>query len=267
MGSTLHTLKVIGVSVAVLCLAACDLAHHRSGPLEGRAADEWTRSYPLAADAEVQIVGASGSIDVQGGNGTTVEVRAERVARASTDAAARELLPRIEIREDITPERILLQTQGLGGIVIGVEVEVNYHLTVPSGARLRLRTANGAVTVADMNGRVVISSANGEVTGRNLRGGVDARSVNKALTIDLAAFDSDPVDLRAVNANVELTLPADTNATLNANDTNGTIEVNDLPFEPLGDQTKRRTRGRLNAGGTPIEITSINGDIHVRPRQ
>src|SRR5712691_1773294 len=95
--------------LAAPCLAAsCEIAHH-GGTLEGRAADEWTRSYPLTADAEVQIVAGGGSIDVQGGNGTTLEVHAERIARASTDAAARELLPRIEIREDITPERVLLQ--------------------------------------------------------------------------------------------------------------------------------------------------------------
>ena len=266
MRSTLHSVKASAAWLVVFCLmAGCDLAHH-GRTLEGRAGDEWTRSYPLAADAEVQIVGASGSIDVRGGNGTTVEVRAERIARAATEAAARELLPRIEIREDITPERVLLQTQGLGGIVIGVEVEVNYHLTVPAGARLRLRAANGPVTVADMNGRVVISSGNGEVTGRNLRGGVDARAVNKPLMIDLAAFGLDPIDLRAVNGPVDLKLPADANATVDANCTNGTIDISDLAFEPLGDQTKRRVRGRLNAGGAPIEITSVNGDIRVRPR-
>src|SRR5262245_17720526 len=95
MGSTLFGAKSTAVSLGVLCvMAGCDVVHHHA-TLDGRAADEWTRSYALPADAEVQIVGASGSIDVQGTNGTTVEVRAERIARASTDAAARELLPRI----------------------------------------------------------------------------------------------------------------------------------------------------------------------------
>jgi hypothetical protein len=238
----------------------------RGVALEGRATDEWTRTYLLATDGEVQIIAGNGSVDVQGGSGTSVQVRAERIGRAATDAAAQEILPRIEIREDITPEKVVLQTVGLAGIVIGVEITVNYHVTVPANARVRVRTVTGAVTVVDMIGRVVVSSTNGPVVGKNLRGGVDARSVNGPVTIDLAAFGGDPVDLRATNGSVNLTLPSDTNASLDANCTNGTIDINDLALEPFGEQTKRRVRGRLNAGGTPIEITTINGDIHVRAR-
>ena len=91
--------RVLECALSCLLLVSavgCQIARH-GGALEGRAADEWTRSYPLAADGEVQIIGANGSVDVQGGPGTSVEVRAERIARASTDRAARELLPRIEI--------------------------------------------------------------------------------------------------------------------------------------------------------------------------
>ena len=74
------------------------------------------------------------------------------------------------------------------------------------------------------------------------------------------------MDLRATNGSVVLKLPSDANASLEANCTNGTIDVNDFALEPFGEQTRRRVRGRLNAGGTPIEITTINGDIHVAPR-
>lgn len=252
------------VLVAVV-LAGCQMGR-RGAALEGRAADEWTRTYSLSSDGEVQIIGGNGSVDVQAGSGTSVEVRAERIARAATDAAAQEIVPRIEIREDIAPEKVVLQTVGLAGIVIGVETTVNYRVTVPSSARVRVRTVTGGVTVADTNGRVVISSTNGPVVGKNLRGGVDARSVNGAVTIGLAAFGRDPVDLRATNGSVDLTLPAGTNASLEANCTNGSIDIHDLPLEPFGEQTRRRVRGRLNAGGTPIEITTVNGDIHVRPQ-
>ena len=77
---------------------------------------------------------------------------------------------------------------------------------------------------------------------------------------------SDPVDLRAINGAVELTVPADINASLEANYTNGTFDIKDLAFEPFGDTTRRRTRGRLNAGGVPITITTTNGDIRVRKK-
>jgi hypothetical protein len=56
------------------------------------------------------------------------------------------------------------------------------------------------------------------------------------------------------------------NASLEANYTNGSFEISpDLNYEPFGEQTRRRARGRLNDGGPPITITTINGNIRVRP--
>jgi hypothetical protein len=236
------------------------------GALEGRASDEWTRSYLLASGGEVQIVGAVGAIDVRGSSGSTVEVRAERVARAHTERAARELLPRIAIREDISPDKIVIQTQGLAGLVIGVQVEINYHVAVPAAALVRARTAAGGINISGVAGRVIASSANGEVVGSSLRGAADMRAVNGRVALDLEALGDNPIELRATNGGIELTLPSGANAYVIANCTNGRIEVDDLHFEPAGDQTRRRARGRINGGGTPIELTAINGNIHISPR-
>ena len=250
----------------LLCgaLAGCDA--HRGGPLEGRASDEWTRSYTLATGGEFQVVGAVGVIDVQGGSGPTIDVRAERVVRARTDAAAQPMVTHVRIAEDVAPDKIVLRSEGLGGIVIGAEVEVNFHITVPASTRLRLRAAGGDISVANVDGTVVASSTNGAITGKALGGGVDARSTNGNITMDLAAVSKDPVDLRAVNGAVALSLPPAANANVEANCTNGVIDIADLPIEILGEQTKRRSRGRLNEGGTPVEVTTTNGDIHIRPR-
>src|SRR5262245_60175601 len=71
----------------------------------GRATDEWTRSYPLSAGGEIHIGNTNGRIEVEAVEGSTVEVRAERIAKAATDDGARELLPRITIKEDVKPDR------------------------------------------------------------------------------------------------------------------------------------------------------------------
>jgi putative adhesin len=255
----------IAVLAPLAILTGCQL-DHTGQPPKFAASDEWTRSYPLAAGGQVQVVNGHGVIDIRGGRGDRVEVRAERVGRAPTEQAARDLVPRIEIREDITPERVLLQTQGLSGIVIGVEVSVNYHLTVPAAAAVRARSANGEVRVTDLSGGVVISSANGQVIGANLSGGVDARAVNGNVTLDLAAFGHDPVQVRATNGSVELSLPAAADANVTATYTNGKIDTGNLKLDLLGEQTRRRLLGRLNAGGAPIEIAAVNGNITLRAR-
>jgi hypothetical protein len=233
--------------------------------MDSTASDDWTRRYILAAGGEVQLVGASGSIEVTGGDGPGVEVRAERIARASSDEAARELLPRIQIREDINPDKIVLQTEGLSGLVIGVEVTVNYHVTLPSSARVHLRTGGG-VTVSNLAGRTVVAATNGAVVVKGNTGGLEVRAVNGDVTVDLAAVGSDPIELRSTNGSLALTIPKDTNAYLLANFTNGKVDMQDLTYEPVGEQTRRRLRGRINAGGTPIELTTVNGNIQIHPR-
>jgi hypothetical protein len=262
---TLRSVISAALVLGAACGAGCGLDHTGQRP-SFSASDEWTRSYPLTAGGQVQVVNGTGRIEIRGGSESRVEVRAQRVGRAPTERAARELVPRIEIREDVTPDRVLLQTQGLSGIVIGVEVEVNYQLTVPAAAQVRARSANGEVRVADLSGAVTITSANGHVTGRNLAGGVDARSVNGNVTLDLAAVGRDPIQVRATNGSVELSLPATADANLTANYTNGKIDTGTLPLELMGEQTKRRLLGRLNAGGAPIEITAVNGNIALRAR-
>lgn len=258
------SLSLACVALLGLALAGCDA--RRDARLQGRASDEWTRSYALQSGGEVQIVGAIGSIEVEGGSGPTVEVRAERVVRAGTDASAQSMVSHVRIREDVAEDKIVLQSEGLGGIVIGAEIEVNFHVTVPASTRLRLRAAAGNITVANVDGAVVASTTNGRITGKALGGGVDARSTNGNLTIDLASLSKDPVDLRAVNGQIALTVPAAANANIEANCTNGSIDIADLPVQLTGEQTRRRARGRLNDGGSPIELTTTNGNIQVRPR-
>jgi hypothetical protein len=263
--ATCNLRSAIAVLASIASLTGCQL-DHTGQPPKFTASDEWTRSYPLADGGQVQVVNGTGNIEIRGGAGNRVEVRAERVGRGPSEQAARELVPRIAIREDVTPERVLLQTQGLSGIVIGVEVTVNYHLTVPAAAEVRARSANGDVRVTDLSGRVVISSANGQVIGANLSGGVDARSLNGNVTIDLAAFGHDPVQVRATNGSVELSLPAAADANITATHANGGIETDNLKLELLGEQTRRRLLGRLNAGGAPIELAAVNGHVTLHGR-
>jgi DUF4097 and DUF4098 domain-containing protein YvlB len=112
----------------------------------------------------------------------------------------------------------------------------------------------------------LVTSANGNVVGRNLSGGVDARALNGNVTLDLSAIARDPVQVRSTNGSVELTLPSTADANIAATFTNGRIDTGNLKLDLMGEQTKRRLLGRLNAGGAPIEITTVNGNIALRAR-
>lgn len=255
---TAHTGIIVALAATV---AACN--PHRVGLLPGRASSEWTRSYTIQPGGEFQVVGAGGTIDVQGTTNPAIEVKAERVVRAATDAMAASMAPRVRITEDVTPDKIVLRNEGLGGITVGVEIAVNFHVTVPAGTKLRLRSSKGDITMTNVDGTIVASSSNGAIIGKALRGGIDARATNGTITIDMAAVSKDPIDLRATNGAIQLSLPPTADANVEATCTNGSVDFSNLPLQLAGEQTKRRTRGRLNEGGTPIDLTTTNGDIHL----
>jgi hypothetical protein len=243
--------------------AGCDLS---LGHLTARATDEWTHTYPLSAGGEVRIVNTNGKIEIEGVDGSTVEVRAERIARGATDAAARELLPRIVIKEDSTPDRVSLETERMSGIMIGAAFEVRYHVRAPKSAVVNVTNTNGQVSLTSLNGKVNAHTTNGGVNGKNLTGGVDARSTNGGVTIDLASVGTERISLRTTNGGVTLIVPEKAKANLSASWTNGGINVSSLENLEVSEKSRRRFEGTLNGGGTPIELQTTNGGIRVRQR-
>jgi DUF4097 and DUF4098 domain-containing protein YvlB len=264
MGSSVsRRLGVLLLPVA-LVLAACDMSF---GHLAGRATDEWTRTYPLTAGGEVRIDNTNGKIDIEGVDGSTVEVRAEKIAHGATDAAARELLPRIAIKEDVRPDRVSLETERLSGILIGVSFEVRYHVRAPKHAVVNVTNTNGQVALTALTGNVTAHTTNGGVNGKGLSGSLDARSTNGGVTVDMVSVGDGKIALRTTNGGVTLTIPETAKADISASCTNGGINVNSLDKLEITESSRRKFEGRLNGGGTPIELHTTNGGIRVRARE
>ena len=250
-------------ALLLACATASASCKAAIGELTARASDEWTRTYPLGAEGEVQVVNANGIVDVEGVEGSMVEVRAQRIARGATEAVARELLPRIGIKEDVGAGRISIETERIAGLLIGASFTVDYRVRAPVSARIRAKTVNGPISVRAIAGRVVLNTTNGAIVGRELSGGVEARTVNGRVEITLRSVGNDLVDLRTVNGAIDLAVPRASKANLSASVVNGPIETTGMTLELLGEQTRRRVRGRLNGGGTPVELATVNGRIQI----
>ena len=246
-----------------LALAGCDVS---LGNLSARATDEWTHTYPLTAGGEVRIVNTNGRIDVEGVDGATLEVRAERIARGATDAAAKELLPRIVIREDVKPDRVTLETERMSGIMIGAGFEVRYHVRAPKNAVVNLTNTNGQVVINALTGKVIAHTTNGAVKGTNLGGAVDGETTNGSVSIDMASVGSERISLETTNGSVTLMLPEKAKATVTASVTNGGINVGSLDNFEVTEKSRRRLEGRMNGGGAGVELHTTNGSIRVRSR-
>ena len=255
-------LAVLVLPLAV-ALAGCDVS---LGNLTARATDEWTHTYPLTPGGEVRIVNTNGRIDVEGVDGSTLEVRAERIAKGATDSAAKELLPRIVIKEDVKPDRVTLETERMSGIMIGAGFEVRYHVRAPKNALVNVTNTNGQVVVNALSGKVIAHTTNGAVKGTNLTGGVDGETTNGSVSIDMASLGRERVSLETTNGSVTLMLPEQAKATVSASVTNGGINVGSLDNFEVTEKSRRRLEGKMNGGGAEVALHTTNGSIRVRSR-
>jgi hypothetical protein len=247
--------------VAGLLAGGC---HGPMGELAGQASDEWVRSYELRPDGEIQVSATNGAIELEGYDGKTVEVRAERTARAVTDEAARELVSKIVINEEVTPDRVAIRTEGVSGLLIGVSYQVKYHVRAPHSVAARLRVTNGVVTAKRFSGHLIATSTNGGIVGEEIGGKLEARSTNGSVRIALQEVAPAGVTLRTTNGRVDLSLPASARADLSAECRNGAVTVEGLSLEPSGEQSRRSVHGKLNGGGAPIDVETTNGAVRIR---
>jgi hypothetical protein len=259
------------VVVAMLAggLAACDMAHSMGGGLHfdlaaGKAQDEWTRSYTVAAGSRLEIINVNGKISAEPAAGNEVEVRAERSTKDATDEGAKELLSKIEMREEVGEGRVRIEVRaprmnGPSGH------EIKWTIKVPKGVAVDLRTVNGGVRMDRLEGDIRARSTNGGIVGADLvSNSVDAAVTNGGVEIGMAsALTSGTFDLESVNGGVTLSLPSTSKADITARCTNGGISVDGLDVQVQGEQTKRRLEGTLNGGGARITMETVNGGVKI----
>jgi hypothetical protein len=255
------TLAPAAVAAALLASAGCELAF--TG-LSAQSKDEWTRTYGLSPAGQVELTNANGEINVEPSTDGKVHVRAERTAKAATEEAARELLTKITIREDVTPERIRLETEGPSrGFLSGGNYSVRYWLSVPAEASVKVTNTNGRVSVSDLSGAVEARTTNGGVTARGLKGRVEASTTNGGVEVDVDQVHAEGIRLETTNGGVRLTLPNSAKADVRADVTNGGIDTGTLAIEKVGEASRRHVEGRLNGGGPRISLETTNGGIRI----
>jgi hypothetical protein len=247
------------MALAAVVLSGCGLP---VGPLGIKASETWTHTYPLSKAGEVTIVNANGRIEVEGGEGATVEVQAIKIASGATEQLAKDLLPRIPIEEHATADFVSVETRRLNGFLIGASYEVRYKVKMPKGATIRATTTNGGVSINGMEGRVIARTTNGGIMATQIAGGIEARSVNGGVRVQFVSTGTQPAELRTVNGGIHVALPATAKATVKATWVNGGINLMGLPFE-IQEQAKRRFEGRLNGGGPSVEMATVNGGITI----
>lgn len=251
---------LLGISCALLLYVTLARASDDTVVME-----EFHQTYPLTANGRVALENIDGPVHIATWDQNQVKVDA--VKRAYDE----ERLKNAEIRVDARPDSISIETHYLRsdndweGDHHHNPASVEYTLTVPRNIRLdEIKLINGSLDITGVGGEVRASCINGRLTARGLGGDAKLETINGHLDANFARLQSNPIELSSVNGRVELTLPSDAKANIEASTVHGGID-NDFGLHTNDHRfVGHDLRGELGGGGTQIRLRNVNGRIEVR---
>ena len=232
--------------------------------LASAATDEWTQTYPVTAGREARHRQHQRPIDDRqpAADGQHVEVRAERIARASTDEAARGAAEaRSKSRKTSCPiachsRRERRRRRGHDGPASKSAIKC------AGGDHLDGTTTNGAVSAHRAHRQGRRHTTNGGVKGDGLAAASTRASTNGGVDDRARVRSAGSRDARdGQRRRLAGSVPRPRKATdLRPTCTNGGISVDDASTVRGGrEQIGRHLEGKLNGGGTAVELQTTNG--------
>jgi DUF4097 and DUF4098 domain-containing protein YvlB len=123
---------------------------------------------------------------------------------------------------------------------------------------------NGGLDADDLGGEINASSVNGRIKVRALSGGVRLSVVNGRLEATFNRLDEPKtISLESVNGSIELGLPPDASATLDASTVSGSIH-NDFGMAVSDHFVGHELHGKLGEGRAQVKLSDVNGTITIR---
>ncbi|MGA7908228.1 MAG: DUF4097 family beta strand repeat-containing protein [Candidatus Sulfotelmatobacter sp.] len=230
--------------------------------------EEFHQTYSLTPDGRIDLDNINGAVHISTWDQNQVKVDAVKYA------GTKERLDEAKIEIDSGKDYLSIRTRypdqdqtfnwGSRNNPAGVE----YTLTVPRGARLdEIKLINGSLDITGMSGEVRASCINGRLEAHNLSGRAELSTINGHLDARFDQLAGPSLDLSSVNGSVELTIPSDSKAEIEASTVSGGID-NDFGLRVNHHQfVGHDLRGELANGGTHIKLENVNGRIEIRHAQ
>jgi len=251
---------VLSACALFIFTVAAQASDHR-----GAFTEEFHQTYALSSDGRVELDNINGAVHISTWDQNEVKVDAvkyadskERLEQARIDIDSGK--DHLSIRTKY-PDQDLTFNWGSHNNPASVE----YTLTVPRTARLdEIKLINGSLDVTGVTGEVHASCINGRLEAHNLSGRADLSTINGHLDAKFDQLRGSSLELKSVNGSVELTIPSDSKAEIEASTVSGRIDndfglhVNHHSF------VGHDLRGELGNGGPRIKLSNVNGRIEIR---
>jgi hypothetical protein len=255
---------VLGSICALLVLVvAAHASDHR-----GAFTEEFHQTYALTPDGRVELDNINGAVHISTWDRNEVKVDAIK------SADMKEKLDEARIEVQAGKDYVSIQTKYRDHDLTFNDhwhnnpASVEYTLTVPRGARLdEIKLINGSLDITGVSGEVRASCINGRLEAHDLSGRARLSTINGRLDARFNQLGGSPLELNSVNGSVELTIPSDSKAEIEASTVSGNID-NDFGLHVNHHRyVGHDLRGELAGGGTRIELKNVNGRIEVHHAQ
>jgi len=251
---------VLGTICALFVLAVAARASDHRGALT----EEFHQTYTLSPDGRVELDNINGDVHISTWDQNAVKVDAVKYANS------KERLNDARIEVDASAERVSIRTKYPDHDLTfnwgshNNPASVEYTLTVPRTARLdEIKLINGALDVSGVSGEVHASCINGRLDAHNLSGRAELSTINGHLYARFDQLSGSSVELKSVNGAVELTIPSDSKAEIEASTVSGGID-NDFGLHVNHHRfVGHDLRGELGTGGPHIQLEDVNGRISI----
>ncbi len=248
------TLKLIAAAlVAVAFHANADVS------------EKETFSFEVSANANFSIDNINGDIEITGRDGDTIEVVA--LKRADSQKG----LDRIEIQVDANSNSVEIDTELNKGEKQwfnwgGDGASVTYTVTLPSTVSLdSIDSVNGDVKVTDVSAEVSVDTVNGDIDVSGLADDAELDTINGKIRVSFTSFDGHQrASCDTVNGSIQVYLPENASASVNAESLNGSIKGGDFELTVnKGRFIGRDMHGTIGDGSARLNLDTVNGSIRV----
>lgn len=260
-----HELQARSAFVLTFCAMLLTTQAATASDHRGDLTEEFHQTYALAPDGRIELDNINGPVHITAWDQNQVKVDAVKYAYS------KERLEEAKIEVDSGKDYLSIRTRypehdhtfNWGSHNNPAEVE--YTLTVPRGARLdEIKLINGSLDVNGVSGEVDASCINGRLEAHNLSGRAELSTINGHLDAKFDQLPGSSVQLKSVNGSVDLTIPSDSKAEIEASTMSGGID-NDFGLHVNHHNfVGHDLRGELGNGGSRIRISNVNGHIEIR---
>lgn len=217
---------------------------------------EIRQTYQLAPNANIEVTGIEGPVEVETTNGGTAEIHFVREARTQADYDCETIVVQH------SPTSLVVQHQTRTGKpceIIGAREQMN--LVVPRSANLNFSNIEGGFSVGATDGFLRLNEIEGFVRVGQTQA-AEISSVEGGLSLNVAQVSPKGINIRNIEGAVELGVTRDLNADLRVVGKSGNIQL-DIPNAQMGASGRKDYRLRLGTGGAGITISRIEGGVKI----